>query len=199
MLAAADIAAARALCAQTGQPLLDALEGQCHLAGTELVDALGSLLGLRTAALESLPVERAAFDALPFAEASERRCVPVRFATGLAVVHADPFHGSVRAWAEERIAEPFEWWLAHPSAIDAFFRRFEESARALDEVARDAREGREELARSGEVLSLQTIGEGESLAVRLVSSTVYDALKCGASDVHLETEPGGLVVKYRVD
>jgi general secretion pathway protein E len=35
--------------------------------------------------------------------------------------------------------------------------------------------------------------------VKLVHSTVYDALKAGASDIHLETRPGGLAVRYRVD
>jgi general secretion pathway protein E len=35
--------------------------------------------------------------------------------------------------------------------------------------------------------------------VKLVHSTVYDALKAGASDIHLETRPSGLAVRYRVD
>ena len=35
--------------------------------------------------------------------------------------------------------------------------------------------------------------------VRLVRSTLYDALKAGASDIHLETDPRGLTVKYRID
>jgi general secretion pathway protein E len=35
--------------------------------------------------------------------------------------------------------------------------------------------------------------------VKLVHSTVYDALKIAASDIHLETGPTGLVIKYRID
>jgi general secretion pathway protein E len=35
--------------------------------------------------------------------------------------------------------------------------------------------------------------------VKLVSSTLYDALKAGASDVHLESTASGLTIKYRVD
>jgi general secretion pathway protein E len=35
--------------------------------------------------------------------------------------------------------------------------------------------------------------------VKLVNSTLYDSLKQGASDIHLESVPGGLVIKYRVD
>ncbi|HET9581164.1 MAG TPA: GspE/PulE family protein [Usitatibacter sp.] len=198
-LATADIAAARAVCAQSGEPLIDVLERESRVVGDDLVRALGAMLALDTAAMDDLRSDEAAFDVLPFAEAIERGCIPMRRRGVLCVVQADPFRGDVRAWAEERISQPFRWVLAHPATISAFFRRFEESARALDDVAPDARDGREEQAARGEVLSLQSIGEGEGLAVRLVNSTVYDALKSGASDIHLESEPGGLVVKYRVD
>src|SRR5512141_1786070 len=198
-LVAADVAAARAACLQTGQPLIDVLERESRIAGDELVAALGRMLALSTARMDDLRPQDAAFDVVPFAEAIERGCVPVRRGGSLFVVHADPFRADVRAWAEERIAQPFSWLLAHPATISAFFRRFEESARALDDVVRDASDGPEEETQRAEVLSLQSIGEGESLPVRLVNSTVYDALKSGASDIHLESEPGGLVVKYRVD
>ena len=35
--------------------------------------------------------------------------------------------------------------------------------------------------------------------VRLVRSTLYDAIKAGASDVHLESTGNGLTIKYRID
>ena len=35
--------------------------------------------------------------------------------------------------------------------------------------------------------------------VKLVHSTLYDALKAGASDIHLETTAAQLVIKYRID
>ena len=42
--------------------------------------------------------------------------------------------------------------------------------------------------------------EGEvSPAVRLINSTVFDALRAEASDIHLESVPHGLVVKFRID
>jgi general secretion pathway protein E len=50
-----------------------------------------------------------------------------------------------------------------------------------------------------ENLSLASISADSSPVVKLVHSTVYDALKAGASDIHLETGPGGLAVRYRVD
>jgi general secretion pathway protein E len=198
-LVPAHIAAARASCSSSGEPLLDLIERESGLAGDDLVNALGDMLALGTAGMDDLRPANAAFDVVPFAEAIERGCIPMRRGGALCVVHCDPFRADVRAWAEERIAQPFTWLLAHPDTIAAFFHRYEESARALDDVVRDAKDGLEDEALRGEVLSLQSIGEGESLPVRLVNSTVYDALKSGASDIHLECEPGGLVVKYRVD
>ncbi|HEU5176655.1 MAG TPA: GspE/PulE family protein, partial [Burkholderiales bacterium] len=48
-------------------------------------------------------------------------------------------------------------------------------------------------------ISFESASEGDSTVVRLVSSTLYDALKAGASDVHLETTGAGLAIKYRID
>ena len=50
-----------------------------------------------------------------------------------------------------------------------------------------------------EDLSLRAIGEGTSVVVKLVHSTLYDALKSGVSDIHMECQSGGLVIKYRLD
>jgi general secretion pathway protein E len=48
-------------------------------------------------------------------------------------------------------------------------------------------------------LSLKSIHEDANPIIKLINSTLYDALKTGASDIHLESHPGGLAVKYRID
>jgi general secretion pathway protein E len=50
-----------------------------------------------------------------------------------------------------------------------------------------------------EDLSFRSISEDASQVVRLVRSTLYDALKTAASDIHLETGPHGLAIRYRID
>ena len=52
---------------------------------------------------------------------------------------------------------------------------------------------------ANEEFTLKSIARDESQAVRLVNSTLYDALKRGASDIHLESTPPGLAIKYRID
>jgi general secretion pathway protein E len=56
-------------------------------------------------------------------------------------------------------------------------------------------------ADSGRVedLSLKAIGDESSEVVRLVRSTLRDALMIGASDIHMETLPTGLAIKFRID
>jgi general secretion pathway protein E len=54
-------------------------------------------------------------------------------------------------------------------------------------------------AGSVEDLSFKAITADTSQVVRVARSTLYDALKSGASDIHLETGPAGLAIKYRID
>src|SRR5690606_24256848 len=110
----------------------------------------------------------------------------------------DPFSGELQAWADERIAAPFSWCLAHRGDLLAYLAAHEESLRALDDVHGDAGGATEDRGRV-EDLSLKAIGDETSEVVRLVRSTLRDALMAGASDVHLETVPGGLAIKFRID
>jgi general secretion pathway protein E len=43
------------------------------------------------------------------------------------------------------------------------------------------------------------LSDDASLVVKLVNSTLYDALKARASDIHFETDAAGLRIQYRID
>jgi general secretion pathway protein E len=140
-----------------------------------------------------------AFDLLPFGECSQRGCALLRAADSrLLLAFDDPFSGELHAWAEERIAEPFSWCLVHRGDLVAFLASHEESMHALDDVEAQAATGPAESGRV-EDLSLKSIGDESSEVVRLVRSTLRDALMIGASDIHLETLPAGLAIKFRID
>ncbi|HQL10423.1 MAG TPA: GspE/PulE family protein, partial [Lentisphaeria bacterium] len=91
-----------------------------------------------------------------------------------------------------------DWRLVHPADLSAYFAVREESLRAIDGVfAGVLGEGG---AGSGATdISLTSIAEDTSPVVKFVNSTIYDAMKAAVSDIHLETVPGGLQVKYRID
>ncbi|MFL6665506.1 MAG: GspE/PulE family protein, partial [Rhizobacter sp.] len=79
----------------------------------------------------------------------------------------------------------------------AFLVTAEKSVRAMDAVR--LQQGRTALADAGNSITIANIDATESPIVRLVDSTLYDALRTGASDIHLETQPNGMVIKYRLD
>jgi general secretion pathway protein E len=193
------IDAARAEAAQARRRLVDVLEERLALGPDEYVAQLAVVHGVPSIPMTELRETTPAFDLLPFAEASQRGCVLVRErAGGLLLVSDDPFSLDNHAWAQERIAEPFAWRVAHRRDLAAFLSSHEETLRALDAVSAEAGAAGE--AHGGiEDLSLKAIAEDPSEVVRLVRSTLRDALLLGASDVHMETGPAGLAIKFRVD
>ena len=139
------------------------------------------------------------FNVIPLAEALNRECVVVRAADGgIAGVFADPFDTGLFAWLDARLrGAPL--YLVHPADLAAYLARHEEDFRAVDNVATTDNELEIQADDAVETLSLVRISEDTSPVVKLVNSTLYDALKAGASDIHLETTATGLAIKYRVD
>jgi general secretion pathway protein E len=197
-IAVAEIAHARAAAAAAHRRQVDVLEETLGLDPDTFTARLAATLRLEPVSMSELRALSPAFDLLPFAECSQRGCVLLRGDGELLLAFDDPFSSELQAWAEERIAEPFRWRLAHRGDLVAFLSGHEESLRALDAVHADAAAGPEDRSRA-EDLSLKAIGDETSEVVRLVRSTLRDALMLGASDVHLETAPGALAIKFRID
>ncbi|MDH3320718.1 MAG: GspE/PulE family protein [Betaproteobacteria bacterium] len=197
-IGAAEIALARAAAAAGRRRLVDALEEALGLDPDAFTARLAATLRLEALRMDALRRLAPAFDVLPFAECAQRSCALLHGEGELLLAFDDPFSSELQAWAEERIAQPFSWRLAHRGDLVAFLAKHEESLRALDEVRGDSAAGPEERGRV-EDLSLKAIGDEASEVVRLVRSTLRDALMNGASDVHLETVPAGLTIKFRID
>ena len=197
-ISAPEIAQARATAADTRRRLVDVLEENLGADADSFTSRLAATLRLEHLPMAGLRRLAPAFDLLPFAECAQRGCVLLRGDGRLLLACDDPFSGELQSWAEERIAEPFSWCLVHRGDLVAFLAGHEESLRALDAVRGEVAAGPEERGRV-EDLSLKAIGEEASEVVRLVRSTLRDALMIGASDVHLETVPGGLAIKFRID
>jgi general secretion pathway protein E len=182
----------------TGRPLIAELEEVSGLGPEEFLSRLGRTLRFRTMTGETLQKSEPLFDQLPFTEALNRECVLVRSPEGVAtIVVSDPFADDLLAWVDERLHGKGTIHLAHPAELAAYFARFEEDIRAIDTVG-PARGG-DNAEQDVETLSLATISEDSSIVVKLVNSTLYDALKAHASDIHLEMLPSGMHIKYRVD
>jgi general secretion pathway protein E len=129
----------------------------------------------------------------------QRHCALLRDAAGrLVAVISDPFDADLLTWVETQAGGQAEIALALQSDIQAYLSKIEESVRAMDSVLQDDLSGRRD-GKMAAILSFASVSEAASPAVKLVNSTLYDALKAGASDIHLESTANGLAVKYRID
>jgi general secretion pathway protein E len=159
---------------------------------------LSTKLRMPVVTLDELKEQQPAFDLIPYSEAARRACVALRDDEGsVSVVLGDPFDLDSQDWIEERLAAPFRYRLAGREDVTAYLAQQESGLRAMDGVAKQSLQ--ENTYTNTQEISFEAASEGDSTVVRLVSSTLYDALKAGASDVHLESTANGLTIKYRVD
>src|SRR4029077_2413336 len=184
--------------AGAGRRLVEVLESRLGLDPDAFVARLAATLRMQLMRMEDLRNAEPAFDVLPFSEGSQRGCALLRADGELLLVTDDPFSAEQQAWAEERIRQAYSVRLVHRGDLVAFIASHEETLRALDAVRADVAVAGEEL-RGIEDLSLRAISDESSEVVRLVRSTLRDALMIGASDIHMETIPAGLVIKFRID
>jgi general secretion pathway protein E len=194
------ISQARQLARQSQRRIIEVLEDQAGLPSADFMSALGAAFQYPVVGINDIHRFNPDFDVLPFREALKRECILLRDPDeGLLMVFSDPFAEGFGDWALEKIREPFSWRLAHHADIAAFLSRHEETLNAMDGVLLGEDQGMDEQAGNVEQLSLKSISEDSSPVVRLVNSTLYDALKSGASDVHLESTGNGLTIRYRID
>ena len=190
---------ARATAAEEGRRLMDVLEEQSGLNEDGFMRALGASLDYQVASMSDLENLQPAFDLLSFTESTERECLLLRDANdGLVLVITDPFNVEIQAWAEQRITHLFSWRLARRADVAAYLTRHEDTLLTMEkmvDVGEQAKTERNDI----EQLSVKSIAADTSPVVKLVHSTMYDALKSEASDIHLETSPVGLVIRYRID
>jgi len=167
--------------------------------GAQVVSHLSQALHMPGVTLDEMGADEAAFDLVPYAEATRRGCVALRNGEGaVSVVLGDPFDLDTQDWLEERLAVPFRYRLASRPDVADYLARQESKMRALEGVAAEMQSGAS-AKDAAQDLSFETISETDSPVVRLVASTLYDAIKAGASDVHLESTSSGLTIKYRID
>ena len=202
-LDAAVLARARAQARVSQRGLVAELQALTDEDPRRLVRALAAPFAMPVMETADMLALAPAFDLLPLAQALSRHCVLLRAPNGrLTGVLADPFDLDLQTWlgaqARATLRDPLDLCLALQADIQAYLSKQEESARAVDSLVGGAGEGRRD-AKTAAVLSFASVSEAGSPAVKLVNSTLYDALKAGASDIHLESTAGGLAVKYRVD
>jgi type IV pilus assembly protein PilB len=74
------------------------------------------------------------------------------------------------------------------------------SRKVLEEVSEDLKlQLVKETERGEEILSLEKLTADTSPIIKLIDTTLFDAITKRASDIHIESSQEGMVIKYRVD
>ncbi len=138
------------------------------------------------------------FDAWTQAEAQRWRVVVAASATGaMALLGDQPLDAMLRERIEHRLQRSVLWVPCDADAIDTWLGAGAAGFRALaalgDSFAQTADAG------AAVELSALKLSEQASPVLRLLDSTLYDALQDGASDVHLESTLRGLRIRLRID
>ena len=90
--------------------------------------------------------------------------------------------------------------VSTPSAIRAVLKRSGSSEQVLHAVSEDFKfQIVKEQEDGEEVLSLESIDKDGSPIIKLMHSTVFDAIQRRASDIHIEATDKNVWIKYRID
>ncbi|MBA4359522.1 MAG: general secretion pathway protein GspE, partial [Pseudomonas sp.] len=190
------LAQARALATGSGERVLEALGGLCELAPMPFIQCLGATLHYPVLDTDTLFQATPVFDRVTLAQCLKREFILLRHDDAVIGVFADPFDTTRLAWIDDCLhGAPL--YLVHADDLKAYLARHEESFHAVESLNAQADANVE--IDTLQSLSLTSISEDASVVVKLVNSTLYDALKMHASDIHLGTTGSGLVIKYRID
>lgn len=184
--------------AADGRRKIEFLESLSGETSANFLLKLGTTFAYPVISLDEMRALQPAFDLLSFSESLQHECVLFHKQNDLILVFADVYAEDLPEWASERITDSFVLHLAHHADIAAYLAQHEDGMRTV-ESALSGVSGSLNVASEIEELSLNVIEGDASPVVKLVRSTLYDALKSDASDIHLETAPAGLVIKYRLD
>lgn len=118
----------------------------------------------------------------------------------LVVAIADPTNITALDQLELQLGLSLELKIAAKGQIERLIERGTGSQRVLREASEDFKlQLIKETDKGDEVLSIDKLTADTSPIIRLIDSTLFDALKKRASDIHIEATADGVVIKYRVD
>jgi type IV pilus assembly protein PilB len=167
----------------------------------QLAMALAEQFNLDYVDLMDFRMNEEVLNALPPEAIYRFRFVPLEMTPdALVVAISDPTDVINLDDLELLIDRPLQIRIASETAVAAALKAGEGARRVLREVSEDFMlQLVKETDRGEEVLSAETITEDTSPIIKLVNTTLMDALNRRASDIHIETGHEGLAIKYRID
>lgn len=155
-------------------------------------------LGMRAIDPKLLLESHWRFDVLPLPQALIHNVLPVDYQDRTCLVLGDPFTLANRHWIQSTPSlRALPLAMSLPGAVKAQLTLAEASQRVMQPFGEGDENAR--VGQAAQEISLSSIARDDNPVVRLVNSMLFDALQRRASDIHVESTPQGLVIKYRID
>ncbi len=168
-----------------------------------LAKALAEQRGLRYVDLSDFRITAGFFETIPVDLMQRYQFVPLEDAGEVLIVAmTDPNNLPSIDELEMILNRQIEISVSTPSAIQGVLKRSGSSEQVMHAVSEDfkfhiVRE--QEDGEREEILSLETIDKDESPIIKLMHTTVFDAIQRRASDIHIESTDRNVLIKYRID
>src|SRR6202035_5752418 len=164
-------------------------------------EAFAGRYGLEFGAMTRSRSDNDLFRRIPFELMLRYGFIPEEQLDGrLSVVMADPSDVVKIDEMELLLGQPVEVKVGVRSAIAEILQKSESAQRVLDEASEDFRIQLVQEDDDGEeVLSIDRISADTSPIIKLVDSTMFNAIQRRASDIHIETRDTEVIIKYRID
>jgi type IV pilus assembly protein PilB len=167
----------------------------------ERAQELALRFGLELVDLTHFRIENDLFRRIPFDVMLRYGFIPDAQLPGrLSVVMSDPSDVTRLDELELQLGQPVEVKVGSRMLIEEILQKSESAQRILDEATEDFRiQLVQEDDEGEEVLSIDRISSDTSPIIKLVDSTVFNAIQRRASDIHIETRETEVIIKYRID
>jgi type IV pilus assembly protein PilB len=152
--------------------------------------------------LKNFPIDPELFRAIPAELMFRYNFVPLKNINGaLLVAISDPSELLLTDELGVLLDRKLVVKVATPSQIADILKKSESSQRVLEEATEGFTLDLIKEDESGEeTISIERLtSENESPIIRLVDSTIFNALERRASDIHIETGDNDVIIKYRID
>lgn len=168
---------------------------------SRLAEEMAQSYGLDWVDVLHFRIDNELFRSVPFDLMLRYGFIPERRDDGvLTIILSDPTDVEAIDELELLLGERVRTKVGAKSAIEEILQKSESVQRVLDEATEDFRmQLVQEDGDGEEILSLDRITSDTSPIIKLVDTTLFNAIQRRASDIHIETRETDVVIKYRID
>jgi type IV pilus assembly protein PilB len=204
LISAEQLAQARTVQVQTpGKSIAQILLTMNAASEAQILAALAQTLGMTYEVPDHKQIDTRAFELLSPDYIRKQHVLPLRFeGKTLVVAMADPTNVFVLDEIRHRTRRDVRAVVTAPAEIDRVVELITTGASdvQVDEIIKDMADDDVQVMDTSkdDAADLEKMGS-ESPVIRFVNYLIFDAIKQGASDIHIEPKEKALKVRYRID